>query len=212
MNSRPITANRFYPAWAGTTCIAFPDGPAMQLTPFLSDSRLDDGLQSRPPRFTLRHPDWVAQWVNGNVRLGLVVTRKNKKVLSLFSSRFFPATRLGFEYQVSARGFLFIRLLTGQPPIRHFLRIFSHSRSTRFGCQLLHFSAFHRHLPLDFRARIGFPLRRFRLCFAASLSREIDASSPGVTAPLGVLMCDDLAPHWLWRSLLDLTGFPLMVL
>jgi hypothetical protein len=29
---------------------------------------------------------------------------------------------------------------------------------------------------------------------------------------LGVLICDDLAPHWLWRSLLDLAGFPLLIL
>jgi hypothetical protein len=28
---------------------------------------------------------------------------------------------------------------------------------------------------------------------------------------LGVLICDDLAPHWLWRSLHDLTEFPPLV-
>jgi hypothetical protein len=55
----------------------------------------------------------------------------------------------------------------------------------------------------------GLPLRRLRLRSATSLgSREPDVSSPGVTAPFGVLWVDVLAPYWLRCSSSRLPGFP----
>jgi len=42
--------------------------------------------------------------------------------------------------------------------------------------------------------------------------REQDAYSPDDYRAPWSLMSDDLAPHWLWRSLHDLAGLPLLVL